>query len=693
MEPGLVWVPKSPQAKRGKKNDMLRKLTAAAAAILLAAATLFIANCLVQDVYGINLIDYAKYSRDYTDEDKAFLKAHRKLVYGADKSSPPLRYVHPATGQYKGIVIDYLSGMSVELGTDIEFTPYVWAEALENLKTGKTDLCDMFTSEERANVYSFSLPIYKLRGAILSRRSEKAPQSLADLADKRIILAKGDYAEDFLRSKGVRCSFAYADSVEQGIELLLAGGGDAVVGDEPVLMHYMGTAKDSELLVMPDAYLYEQDVVLATKKGNDEFIGVLNKAILHLEKRGIIERLQQKWMGVTSPVEASSRQRQALAWTLGSFCVLAVMAVLFKTVHRRMRAEIANRTRELNHRKRELEKILENIPYMIFTLDRGRSVLDVTGGLSGQRAAGDLRGRGESEFSIAEFLADNGAVIEEVFTSGHSREMEMALHDAVLKAAFYPVLENGRTHNVIVTVKDVTLEKSAESKLLLENKMAAIGELATGMAHEIRNPLGLIRSYSFLIRNAQDQDPAALRGKIGGYLSIIDNSVERANTIIGNLLNFSRLSGDQVQSFSIRDLGAELFVLGEKACRTHAVKTVLDAPPELILHTNLESMKHILINLFSNAVDAMPHGGTLTLSCWREGRDALLEVADTGAGIAAQHLKSVFDPFFTTKDPGKGTGLGLYIVYNEVEKVGGEIRVQSKPGQGTVFTIRLRGAA
>ena len=247
--------------------------------------------------------------------------------------------------------------------------------------------------------------------------------------------------------------------------------------------------------------------------------------------------------------------------------------------------------------------------------------------------------------------------------------------------------------NIIVTVKDVTKEKEDESKLILENKMAAIGELATGMAHEIRNPLGLIRSYSYLIRNAQPQGAAAQPESIASYLTVIDNSIERANTIISNLLNFSRLSGDERDTFSLHALGTELFALGRKTYEIAGIETALDVPETLLLHSNLESMKHILINLLSNAIDAMPEGGTLRLAATTRGANAFITVSDTGVGISEEHIKSLFLPFFTTKGPNKGTGLGLYIVYNEVQKLGGEISVKTKPGEGTAFTVRLRGVA
>lgn len=679
----------------GGRGRVMRLARTVGFVVVLACAILLIANYLVENTYGLNLKEYVRYSADYTSEEKDYLKSHGRLIYGTDASSPPLSYIDPRSGQYKGIVIDYVNSLSVELGIEIEFVPSVWSDALLKLKEGETDLCDISVSPERAETYSFAHPIYRLRGAILSRRDAGPIQTLAGLRGKRIILTKGDYAEDFLHDAGVKATFVHADSQAESIALLLAGKGDAVVGDEPVLLYYLNQEQAHGQLSLSDRTLYEQDVVLATRKGNDRLVSIINKGILHLKKADIINRLQQKWMGVTSPIEEGSNQRRALIWTMASIVLLAAVAFLFQTVHQRMKEEIAKRTEEIAYRKLELEKILENIPYMIFILDHARKILNANFSLEKYlgTAREKLKEHSIAEFPELAFLTENDAMVEGVFRDGESREAQIPFRDSILRVALYPVEDKDQVVNIIVTVKDVTKEKEDESKLILENKMAAIGELATGMAHEIRNPLGLIRSYSYLIRNAQPQGAAAQPESIASYLTVIDNSIERANTIISNLLNFSRLSGDERDTFSLHALGTELFALGRKTYEIAGIETALDVPETLLLHSNLESMKHILINLLSNAIDAMPEGGTLRLAATTRGANAFITVSDTGVGISEEHIKSLFLPFFTTKGPNKGTGLGLYIVYNEVQKLGGEISVKTKPGEGTAFTVRLRGVA
>jgi polar amino acid transport system substrate-binding protein len=164
--------------------------------------------------------------------------------------------------------------------------------------------------------------------------------------------------------------------------------------------------------------------------------------------------------------------------------------------------------------------------------------------------------------------------------------------------------------------------------------------------------------------------------------------VERAHGIIGNLLSFSSISGDRLQRVDVGRMIQNILALEHKILQRLKI-TVRYERSERIFRINPESLKHILINLISNAIDAMPDGGTLTLGCECKDHALHLTVADTGAGISPQHLDSLFHPFFTTKPPGKGTGLGLYITYNEVQKSGGEIKVTSELGAGSTFQVTL----
>jgi polar amino acid transport system substrate-binding protein len=205
------------------------------------------------------------------------------------------------------------------------------------------------------------------------------------------------------------------------------------------------------------------------------------------------------------------------------------------------------------------------------------------------------------------------------------------------------------------------------------------------MAHEIRNPLGLIRNHSYLLRHATNQNDPMIKKS----LSQIDTSVEKAGSIIDNLLNFSRLDNEDNENIYIHDFINEIFQLEKKLMSSRRIKYEIQCSRNLSYKINREVLKHIVINLTANAIDAMPQGGKLVIKGEISNNNLILKFKDTGIGISKKNIENIFNPFFTTKKRGKGTGLGLYIVYSDIKRYGGQINVESETGKGSEFSLTL----
>jgi len=230
-----------------------------------------------------------------------------------------------------------------------------------------------------------------------------------------------------------------------------------------------------------------------------------------------------------------------------------------------------------------------------------------------------------------------------------------------------------------------------QNQLIQSEKMAAVGQLAFGIAHEIRNPLGIILGgVEFLEKNLV---------KKGGInkeaVEKIKQSVDRANNIIVDLLKFSRTSELERQSVNIRALMEDVTSLIENQAYlkdVRIVKNYTDNALSVLADPNL--LRQAFFNLCINAIDSMPKGGGLRLNIYsgqgaQANKEVIIEIADTGKGIPKDILPRIFEPFFTTKEPGKGTGLGLSIVHLILERHKATIAVESAVGKGTKFTIRL----
>jgi two-component system NtrC family sensor kinase len=229
--------------------------------------------------------------------------------------------------------------------------------------------------------------------------------------------------------------------------------------------------------------------------------------------------------------------------------------------------------------------------------------------------------------------------------------------------------------------------KETHLKLLHSEKMASLGKLAAGVAHEINNPLGGILIFAnMLLEETPKDDPK------GGDLAQIVEQTLRCKEIVKELLEFSRQTKHRWIPWDLnQSIEQTVSLLGKQALfhNIHLVKELDPQLPQIVADPG--QLNQVIINLMTNAADAMKGTGTLTLRTYKMPSEEKvgLEVIDTGWGIPSENLTRIFDPFFTTKEVGKGTGLGLSTVYGIIHEHGGTVEVRSRVGQGTVFTIRL----
>jgi PAS domain S-box-containing protein len=243
----------------------------------------------------------------------------------------------------------------------------------------------------------------------------------------------------------------------------------------------------------------------------------------------------------------------------------------------------------------------------------------------------------------------------------------------------------------ILLIENITERVRLEEQLQISEKMASIGLLAAGVAHEVNTPLTGISSFTqMLLDGADPADPRTL------LLEKIERQTFRAAKIVNGLLNLSRPANasSELAQIDLNTLIGDVLSLLEHQFEVGSVKLrrELSASPVAVLGIE-HQLQQVFLNLFLNARDAMPSGGWLSVSTRVDGDLVIAEVADTGSGIPPEHLSRIYDPFFTTKAIGRGTGLGLAITYGIVREHEGRIRVDSAPGQGTRFTLELPLAA
>jgi PAS domain S-box-containing protein len=243
----------------------------------------------------------------------------------------------------------------------------------------------------------------------------------------------------------------------------------------------------------------------------------------------------------------------------------------------------------------------------------------------------------------------------------------------------------------IVMLEDVTSRARLEEQLRVSERMASLGLLAAGVAHEVNTPLTGISSYTqMLLDGASADDPRTV------VLEKIEKQTFRAARIVNGLLNLSRPTAGDTSERTVVDLNAvanDVLALLEHQFDKGRVRVRRELAPAPVTLVGYEfKLQQAFLNLFLNARDAMPSGGWLTISTRVSDGRAIAEVSDTGVGVAAEHLARIYDPFFTTKGVGRGTGLGLSITYGIVQEHDGHIHCDSSPGQGTRFVLDFAAA-
>jgi signal transduction histidine kinase/FixJ family two-component response regulator len=280
----------------------------------------------------------------------------------------------------------------------------------------------------------------------------------------------------------------------------------------------------------------------------------------------------------------------------------------------------------------------------------------------------------------------------------------------------------GPPQGAVVVARDITGRKRAEAALRQTNrqleealaavqakgedvramsqqlwqaaKLATIGELAAGIAHELNNPLATVSLRVEALLAALPADHPHRRP-----LEVVEGEVERMANLVANLLQFSRRGGPQASTVDLPEELGRTLELVQHQFRRRGIEVrrelAADVPP---VHADRQGLRQVFLNLLTNALDAMPQGGTLTLRAaapppaGAAPAEVVVEVADTGAGIPPEHLAKVTEPFFTTKEEGKGTGLGLAICKRIVQEHGGTLTIDSALGRGTTVRIALPAA-
>ena len=634
-----------------------------------------------------------------------------RIVVGGDSNYPPYEYLDE-NGQPAGYNVELTRAIARKIGAEVDIQLKPWYAVREGLFAGRIDMTHgMFYSAERERVFDFSSAHTRVSHVIASRLGAPQLSTLEELNGKTVVVMQGDIVHDLLIEKGSAERIVLVDSQEEALELVAEGDYDyALTSRVPALYWIKKNRWDN--LVISSQSLVNPEYCYAALHDNRELLEEFEEGLAAIIASGEYREIYQQTLG-----KYDSSDTKAMEYLLYGLIVLGLGLVVMLAVVGQLRMKIRQHARILTEESQQkialLEQVAERearINLILNSTAEGVFGVDLTGECTFfNLAAEKMLGYNEEEMlgkDTHQLLAhtrpdgtlipSSACQIQSVFDSGiayHVDEGVLWKKDGDwLDVSFHvhPMRKDDQVEGAVVTFADITEKKKLLEQRIRSGQLSALGELATGVAHEINNPItGVINYAQMLLNKKTAEDPEAR------ILEKIIKEGNRIASIVRNLLSFAHKDRDTMQPLSVGVFVHEAVELLQQHIRKDNILLDIELDEDLPqIYGNAQKLEQVLLNLISNARYALnqkfPEGDpnkilrvTSETVDGEQGERVRLTVWDQGQGISKEDLERVFNRFFTTKKAGDGTGLGLSIVHDILEEHDAIIKIDSMEGQYT----------
>lgn len=621
--------------------------------------------------YDIDALEYYAYNSPLTSGEETLLK-EKPLIVGVH-NDPPLAYLNEFNNYNAGIVVDYLSQLAIELRSDIHLKVGSEDYLLNALNNDEVDIAVIERTDENEADFDMSQPLCVVNGKIVVTNDLKI-NNLDDLSGMTLVALKSDNVKgriqayiDFMDNVEI----IEVDNIYECFALIKNDLAVGFVGDNMEAAHFLNVTNKGSGFSFLEPVLYEKEICLATKKGNEELLLILNKGVLELKKKNLIAQTQSKWLG---DFDSDGMDIRSIELAYKILIAIMLIVTFFSSWNYVITQRVNTKTRELSESKEELRLIIDTMQSGIMVIENDAKIVECNEAVINQvgMARENLIGNNCNDIeSLQPFIDEEH--MNKVFNLNN--------------AYYYITCQKFASNKKLIAIEDYTEKHIHEKRARQESKMIAVGQLSAGLAHEIRNPLGLIKSYGYVIEKYCTDE-------IGEHaISVINDSVGRINKLIENLLRFSKLSNDESKLVDIENLLGVILTLESKNFEQNGivVNSRVGGTHLKPVVMNEDVLKMILLNVINNSIDSFDgverEEKIINLDVNVEENHVILKISDNGCGIEKETLENIFNPFYSTKE--KGTGLGLYVISTEISNNDGRISVESNFGEGTEFNIVL----
>ncbi|WP_349729356.1 transporter substrate-binding domain-containing protein [Peribacillus frigoritolerans] len=628
-------------------------------------------------------------------------EAQKVIRVAGDNNFPPFEYLSDS-GVYTGFNVDIMNAISIETGIRFEYYPMPWNEAVQAMRSGRVDAIQgMKYNQEREEIYDFSAPYFTSSQGIFVLKDNMYIRKIEDLKGRKVAVQKGDVASGLL-SKVDRLQLVETNNQQEAVQSLIDGKVDAFIGNRITGQYFLQKNEQQSLIKIVGESLDTTNYAVAVMPKNKELLTLFNQAISQIKKDGTYEKIEKKWFGEYILPNTQRLRKTMLYLEIGLFITFIVISLILWW-NLSLKREVAKRTEQIEHVNKDLEEKMllleENIHFQQQVLNSDYSsliTLNQQGLVSmiNVRAIDYLELDGNvvrkpfQDLPITSFIPEKEikAALERkrVFLQKETLWSQNASEKRYITYSVYPIQTiGGENVGAVLNFFDITEQKQLERKVAQDDRLRSLGQLVAGIAHEIRNPLTSILTYTQLLpKKFASADFRTF------FSEQVTSEITRLNTLINDLLDYSRPKKSEPVTFSLNETMEGIELLLKPKIKEKNLRIVREFARDIQATADTQQIKQVLVNVILNAIQASNIGGTLIFRAYYRDMFTVVEIEDEGIGISEKDIDKIFEPFYTRKP--NGVGLGLSISYQLVKENDGTIETRSEVGKGTVVTICLR---
>ncbi|WP_249593953.1 transporter substrate-binding domain-containing protein [Peribacillus frigoritolerans] len=628
-------------------------------------------------------------------------EAQKVIRVAGDNNFPPFEYLSDS-GVYTGFNVDIMNAVSIETGIRFEYYPMPWNEAVQAMRSGKVDAIQgMKYNQEREEIYDFSAPYFTSSQGIFVLKDNMFIRKIEDLKGRKVAVQKGDVASGLL-SKVDRLQLVETNNQQEAVQSLIDGKVDAFIGNRITGQYFLQKNEQQSLIKIVGEPLDTTKYAVAVMPKNKDLLTLFNQAISQIKKDGTYEKIEKKWFGEYILPNTQRLRKTLLYLEIGLILTFIVISLILWW-NLSLKREVAKRTEQIEHVNKDLEEKMllleENINFQQQVINSGYSsliTLNQKGLVSmiNVRAMeylgvdGNVVGKRFQDLPTARFIPEKEikAALEKkrVFLQKETVWSHYASKKRHITYNVYPIQTiGGESVGAVVNFFDSTEQKQLERKVAQDDRLRSLGQLVAGIAHEIRNPLTSILTYTQLLpKKFASADFRTF------FSEQVTSEITRLNTLINDLLDYARPKKSEPVTFSLNEAMAGIELLLKPKIKEKNLSIVREFAGDIQATADTQQIKQVLVNVILNAIQASNTGGTLIFRAYYRDVFTVIEIEDEGIGISEEDIDKIFEPFYTRKP--NGVGLGLSITYQLVKENDGTIETRSEVGKGTVVTICLQ---